>query len=432
MNQQQQIKQGQQLLRQGLVSNALKTWLDGLSQSTNIPEELPYWVVLGGYFRAAGQAERALSLHQHAYGLMGSDAYLRSWLEMQLCLDLLALDQAALAQQALQRACQFADLLCCPILQELLSQIYSALGQDEASANALESAIQLYQDDALAVAQCSLDLLKVYARLPKVRAERLKVAIDVANRHLPLLKDQSRPMCIQLGHACQMLGRDEDAARYFKQALQLPTPKHTKKSKPRRLAMVEYKLQQITSDIEIEMLREKNAAQHQHVKQLETAGFRDEITGLYNSRYLAMRWDDLHQQAQQGTALCLLSIGINLFASISEVLGKDAALLMYIQIGQILQAQCPDDAILVTSGTGSFELILLKHERASVEGIVAAVQDKIAKIEQAYLPEPLSVSAGGAYFIANEARDVFQLRANLALFLAQRQETKQICWDGEA
>jgi diguanylate cyclase (GGDEF)-like protein len=363
--------------------------------------------------------------------LLDDDAYLYSLLKMQLCLDLLALERRDLAQKALLQACEFVDLPRCPILQELLGEVYSAFADDERAALALESAIRLYQTDAISVAQCSLQLLKVYARIDALAPERLSAAIEIANQHLPLLEGQSRQMAIELGRACQVLGRITEAAYYFKQALAMPVSKASKRAKPRRLSMVEYKLQQITSDIEIEMLREKNVAQHQHVQQLETAGFRDEITGLYNTRYLAMRWSHLHQQAKQGLELCMLSIGVNLFASISEVLGKESAVLSYVQIGQILQLECPENAILATSGAGSFELLILGQKKAQVEALIAQVQAKVARIEQAYLPEPLSISIGGAYYEQDEERDVFQLRANLALFLAQRNESQLICWDGE-
>jgi GGDEF domain-containing protein len=428
---QQNISNGRLLMRQGQYGAGIKEWLAGLAASQSLQDELPYWVLLGQVFREAKQAERALSLHQHAFNAVGDDFYLQSLIRMHLALDLLALGDAALAQKLLQQACQFERLAHCPTLQELLGEIYFALAQYELSAQALQLAIELYQDDAIAIAQCSLLLLKTYAQIPDVAPARLAAAIEIAHQHLALLPEQARQLAIELGRACEMLARPNDAAAYFKMALALPAPKSSKKAKPRRLSIVEYKLQQITSDIEIEMLREKNAAQHQQVKQLETAGFRDEVTGLYNSRYLAMRWADLQQLAQQGTELCLLNIAINLFASISEVLGKDLALLTYTQIGHILKYQCPDDAILVTSGTGAFELLLLDRDKTAVEQLIAQVQQKISQIEQVYLPEPLSISVGGAYFETHEARDVFQLRANLALFLAQRKESKQICWDGD-
>ncbi|QLG88736.1 diguanylate cyclase [Chitinibacter bivalviorum] len=430
MDQQQWLSSGQQFERQGQYSAAMKAWLAGLESAQDLSDEVLYWAKIGELLRKANQAERALAVHQHAYMVTQLGDYQHSLLQLQIGLDLLALEQAEMAKQALQRALQFPNVRLCPVLQELISQLQSELGELALAQQALILAIKLYQNDAMAIAHCSLALLKLFAKSPEIGGEQLSWAIDIANQHLPLLIAEARQMAIELGRACQTLGRDQEAAVYFRQALALPAVSAALPSKPRRLAMIEYKLQQITSEIEIELLREKNEVQHQQVQQLEAVGFRDDITGLYHSRYLTMRWEGLLEQAAAGVSLALLSIGIDFYASISEVLGKESAMLIYVQIAQVLQSEAPSDAVLVTSSSGAFELVTLGKHPSQLDEMIAKVQRKISQLEQVYLPEPLSISVGGAMYQAGEARDVFQLRANLALFLAQRKESNHICWDG--
>ncbi|WP_348946037.1 diguanylate cyclase [Chitinibacter sp. FCG-7] len=431
MNQQQQLDKGLALARKGHLKSAVKVWLAGLQAAASLYEEVQYWAVLGAQIRQAGQIEQALAMHTHALQLSANDRYLQSLLQLHLGLDLIDLSQPDLALRALHKAHDFPDIACCPILQELISQIHAHLGDYAQARVALELAIELYADDDLAQAHCSLALLQLYAQRPAVEDERLVRAIEIACRHLHLLEGDRQQMLIELGRACRIVGHEAQAADYFGQALALAGGALPTQHKPRRLSAIEFKLQQITNEIEIELLREKNAAQHQQVQQLETVGFRDEITGLYNPRYFSMRWDALLRQAEGGKPVCLLSIGIDLYASISEVLGKEAALLIYIQIAQILQAECPADAILMTSGTGAFELLVLDMPKQQIEEMMARVQQHMSTLEQGHLPEPLGISIGGAYYQPGETRDIFQLRANLALFLAQRKEMNEISWDGE-
>ncbi|WP_410499375.1 diguanylate cyclase domain-containing protein [Chitinibacter sp. S2-10] len=431
MDRQVLLRKGCDFFRQGQLNAAAKVCLQALQQCPSLLDEVPFWALLGGSLTQGGQPERGLNLHQHALQLARQDDYLLCLLHLHIALDLQAMDEANLAQISLQRGMVFPRLQSCPILQELLCQIYCEQGSPELALQSLELAIELYRDDAIAVAYCSRRLLQLFAACPQVESERLGRALRIAEAHLDFFPANERQMRIELGRACQSLGRDLDAVGYFKQALQLKEQQVMTSSRPRSLIAIERKLQNITSEIEIHLLREQNAEQYQQVQQLESAGFRDDITGLYNARYLEMRWDDFLLQAQRGGQVALLCIGINHYASISEVLGKEVALESYIKVAHLLQADQLGKGFLVTTGLGAFELVLLDMLPAEIEHTFVQVQMHVAQLEQGYWPEPLGISVGGAFYQAGESREIFHLRANLALFLAQRKEMHEICWDGE-
>ncbi|WP_028450298.1 tetratricopeptide repeat-containing diguanylate cyclase [Chitinibacter tainanensis] len=429
MTVQQSLQQGLQFFRQDQLNSAVRVWLRGLNGVSAPADEAPFWCWLGAALRRAGQPAQALLMHQQLLQEQLATPYWLAHARIQLGLDLLAQREPKLAQHYAQPPtaewAQDGELLM------QYAELQLGLADDRGAEQSLETAMQALDTDPLAVAVAGLHLLQLYGRDGQVSAARLQQVIARASGHVALLGQQAqREMWLLLGQACERLGQRQEAVQHFERALACPVSKPTP-AKPRRLSLVEYKLRQMTSEIEIELLREKNAVQHQQVQQLEASGFRDEITGLYNPRYLAMRWHDLHAAVEEGGMLCHVSLGIDLFASISEVLGKDNALVCYHQVARVAQEACPADWILVASGAGAFDLLAANASRTAIEQFYARLQSAVQALDMLYLPEPLHLSAGAAFHQRGEARDILQLRANLALFLAQREQRNQICWDGE-
>ncbi|MFC7418962.1 diguanylate cyclase domain-containing protein [Iodobacter arcticus] len=424
-HQQALLLEGRNLYRQGQPALAISAFLSGIEESLDKGEnEAIYWLELAHLFRETGQVERALALNQYGLQLAADDAYLICAARLGLAADLWVLNKPASALAMMQQSMENPALYECAYLLERLSQLYSLQAEWLQALVLLEKAIALYQNEPLALACCGLALLKLQAKAA-VWSESVD-GIAIVKKYMHLLPNYQREMQTELGHACQALGQFAEAADYFRHALQLA--KVQKKSRPRRLAAVEYKLRHMTSDIEIELLREKNVAQHQQVQELENVSFRDELSGLHNARYLAMRWPALLDQADE-TALCLLSIGIDHFASLREVFGSELAYIAYHQVARILQQHTPAKAILVSAGIGSFSLVLAGMDKAAIEQMAACMQLDVAHLESAHLPEPFSVGMGGAFFQQGDTAEILQLRADLALFLGQRKGQGQLLWD---
>ncbi|AMC36229.1 tetratricopeptide repeat-containing diguanylate cyclase [Janthinobacterium sp. B9-8] len=424
-HQQALLLEGRNLYRQGQPALAISVFLSGIEESLDKGEnEAIYWLELAHLFRETGQVERALALNQYGLQLAADDAYLICAARLGLAADLWVLNKPASALAMMQQSMENPALYECAYLLERLSQLYSLQAEWLQALGLLEKAIALYQNEPLALACCGLALLKLQAKAA-VWSESVD-GIAIVKKYMHLLPNCQREMQAELGHAYQALGQFAEAADYFSHALQLA--KVQKKSRPRRLAAVEYKLRHMTSEIEIELLREKNVAQHQQVQELENVSFRDELSGLHNARYLAMRWPALLDRADE-TALCLLSIGIDHFASLREVFGSELAYIAYHQVARILQQHTPAKAILVSAGIGSFSLVLAGMDKAAIEQMAACMQLDVAHLESAHLPEPFSVGMGGAFFQQGDTAEILQLRADLALFLGQRKGQGQLLWD---
>jgi diguanylate cyclase (GGDEF)-like protein len=428
-HQQELLLKGRSFYRQGDMALAISSFLAGIEESLAADEnEAIYWIELAHLFRETGQSERALALNQYGLQLAEDDDYLLCAARLGLAADLWVLNKQASALSMMQQALANPALYECAYLLERLSQLYTLQEEWLLALGLVEKAIVLYQGDPAAMASCGLALLKLQAKA-KVCSGLLD-GLAIVKEYMHLLPNAQREMQIELGRAYQAAGQFAESATHFMNALQI-SAKAQKKTRPRRLAAVEYKLRHMTSEIEIELLREKNVAQHQQVQELENVTFRDELTGLHNARYLEVCWPSLLDQARDEIPLCLLSLGIDQFASIREVFGSELAYIAYHQVARILQSHLPAKAVLVCKGLGSFSLALLALEKAQIEQFAAQVQQDLARLESTHLPQPLSISMGGAFFQTGDTAEILQLRADLALFLGQRQGLGPLFWDEE-
>ena len=421
-----QLAQGRQLYRQGKTALAMSAFLKGLEGTlqADAQAESLYWSEVAELMRAAGQFDRALALHQHALSLAEHAPCPRCLARLGLAADLWTLGEADASRTMLQLALRHPSLTSSPVLLEKLSRLYAQQQEWLLALDTLEAAIARYQNEATAVASCALALLQLHAhvQLP----ERLSVAVEMMAAHLPHLPHAAREIQIELAQACHRLGRHHDAAMYYQAALQLESQRDRAQPKPRRLLAVEFKLQQTSSDIEIELLRHKNAQQQEQVLQLESTAFRDELTGLHNPRYLQARWPELLGH----TRLILMSLGIAQFTQLREVFGQDVAQACSLRVAQVLQRCQPVGSELIMHSPSEFRLILLNASRHDAEQLAVQIAHAMAQIH-AGLAEDLTLSIGCTQLQAGDTVDVLQLRADLALYLALRQGDAEIVWEGE-
>jgi diguanylate cyclase (GGDEF)-like protein len=271
-----------------------------------------------------------------------------------------------------------------------------------------------------------LAILRLYLRLEVTTG--LAAAIEKASAALDDAAHLHEPLLLLLAQASQRLGRYSVAAAFYQAAMALQF-KQAKK-RPRRLLDVEFKLQKTTSEIEIDLLRHKNALQHEQVRQLESTTYRDALTGLHNLRYLQARWDELMVQAHQSHVLSVMHLGVDQSTHLREVMGDAVADECAQRIANVLRRYCPNNAELVAANNNEFRLVWPQAASPAVVQLVSEIQQAVSELDCAHLPEALTVSIGCTAYHPGDSVDVLQLRADLALYLAMRRGAGAVVWEG--
>nr|WP_314898663.1 GGDEF domain-containing protein [uncultured Deefgea sp.] len=248
------------------------------------------------------------------------------------------------------------------------------------------------------------------------------------------LSNHHEALLLALAQCSERLAHYSEAVHFYQAAIALQAQHKTSKKTPRRLLGVELKLQQTISDIEIEVLRNNNAQQIEQVRLLESATYRDQLTGLHNLRYLQARWGEILEQAQlrvgQPQTLCLIHIGVDQSTFLRDVLGDDIANDSVLRIANVLRRIRPEGAILVAANNNQFRMIWPQTEQAAVNALIHFIQQEVALLDCSQLPEALTVSFGCTELAKGDVLDVLQLRADLALYLALRSGAGAIVWEG--
>ncbi|MGL4995752.1 MAG: GGDEF domain-containing protein, partial [Deefgea sp.] len=304
----------------------------------------------------------------------------------------------------------------------LQQQWPQALQQLEAAASAVDEAdVQVLH----------LAILQIYLQLPTTeglagaleRAKTAQASLPANHLHEALL--------LAMARCCERLAHYAEAAAFYQSFIALQSEQKKTIKTPRRLMSIELKLQQTISEIEIDVLRNKNAQQIEQVKRLESATYRDTLTGLHNLRYLQARWDELLTQAQQTQALCVIHMGVDQSTHLRDVMGDEVANESALRIANLLRRCCPDEGVLVAANNSEFRLIWPTARKTQVAQLIEDIQYEVALLDCSQLPEALTVSFGCTVFQDGDRVDVLQLRADLALYLAMRRGAGAVVWEDQ-
>jgi len=421
---------GRALQRQGHPKRAMQALLDGLALAQNSKgDEAGYWLAIANLGHEAGEYATALALHQRALALARCDKQ-RCSAQLGLAADLWAMGEETTALVLQQAALSFAGLAADPVLLEESARLYRLQQQWLLALQQYTAAVSaVTETDALAL---HLAILEVHLQLPTI--DGLAVAVEQAKQALALsvATHLHEPLLLALAQSCERLAHYVAAAEFYQAAIALQTAQKKVLKTPRRLLGIELKLQQTISEIEIDVLRHKNAQQIEQVQRLESATYRDSLTGLHNLRYLQARWDDLLAQAQQTHALCVIHMGVDQSTHLRDVMGDEVANESVLRIANVLRRCCPADGVLVAANNSEFRLLLPLAEKAPVQHLIDMIQREVALLDCTQLPEALTVSFGCTAFQAGDHVDVLQLRADLALYLAMRRGAGAVVWEAQA
>ncbi|QZA81054.1 tetratricopeptide repeat-containing diguanylate cyclase [Deefgea piscis] len=417
---------GRTLLQQGQSHQALQHFLDGLAHAqSEQSNEAGYWLAIADIVHDSGQFERALSLHQHALSLAEGEAHYCS-AYLGLAADLWAMGQVAAAYPLQAQALAMAVLQDDAVLLVQSARLYQLQQQWPAALAQFEQAVLLVDDCESFMLHWSI--LSLYLQINQT--DGLPAAISRASSALAHAgaSDLRGALLIKLAQASQAC-QQYTAAVDFYQAAMLHSAQQKKPPRPRRLREVEFKLQQTTSEIEIDLLRLKSAQQDEQVRLLESTTYRDAVTGLHNLRYLEARWPMLLALAIDHPSLCVLHCGVDQSTYLREVMGEAKSNDCSLRIAKVLQDALPEGAELIAGGQLVFKLMLPASSADLANALIEQIQQQIAQLDFSDLPEALTLSMGGTIYQQGDTVDVLQLRADLALYLAMRHGAGAVVWE---
>lgn len=173
-------------------------------------------------------------------------------------------------------------------------------------------------------------------------------------------------------------------------------------------------------------LAQKNKAMEMANKKLEQLSVTDELTGLWNRRYL---WDRLSEEITKANrfhqTVCCLMIDIDDFKIINDTHGHITGDSVLIEIGRILKSQCRTHDLLARFGGEEF--IMLLHQ-TDLEGAVLLARRLVKSVEKHKFttedqkPFRVTVSIGVATYPAEDTASMNDLvkKADEGLYQAKR------------
>ncbi len=168
---------------------------------------------------------------------------------------------------------------------------------------------------------------------------------------------------------------------------------------------------------------------------LKTIAITDELTGLYNRKYLHSRLDaEISRAKRYGTSLSCVLIDIDFFKSVNDMYGYDWGDVLLKKIAQMLEALIRKEDILTRYGDEEFILVLPNTSEEQAFIFAERFRRDIEKME--FIPasederHPITISGGiSAYpFLENveENSNTIIRYAEHALYSAKKRGKNQI------
>ena len=425
----------------GHPTAAIRVWLQCLSVAVACSAVECYveaCLGIGDLYVVHEEREQAFYYHSLAYefaGLLGNDD-LRAKSGLFLAADLIQLKRFDIAKSILLSTEQHLILpLRRDWLAELcnyLGRIYSESGEFDLARHYLDRAYEINLETGYLWDQ-TVTLLALGRMTRKQgndpESERFLLrALDVVGRfgaanltmqiHEELTKlyeargDHARAVMHYIGfHDHYMLiTREGQAARHAKHSA-------------RRLANIEIKLRLMSSALEVQQLRMQSEAHNKQMKQLETAAYRDSLTGIYNRRTLDQRLPDLVQLAQDsGTPLSMLVIDFDHFKRINDGFSHLTGDRVLQQGALLLQDGIREADLLARYGGEEFTLVLPGATLAVAAQIAERIRRRVAEFDWNSIAPSLkvTVSIGCAQLRPQDNGESLLALADEALYRAKR------------
>ncbi len=190
----------------------------------------------------------------------------------------------------------------------------------------------------------------------------------------------------------------------------------------RRLQNVEMKLKLLSSELEVNQLKQLRDQEVGRLRELESAVYHDSLTGVYNRRALDERLPELLRltQEDQGNLLAIM-IDFDHFKQINDLFSHHTGDMVLRTACDVLAKLTRDNDMLARYGGEEFVLIVHHIDTAIASKIAERMRRKIEQFNWSELQIGLqvSISLGGAVWQYGESAAELLARADKALYAAK-------------
>ncbi|QZA81332.1 GGDEF domain-containing protein [Deefgea piscis] len=366
---------------------------------------------------------------------LSADQDLRCKTRLHLSATLLSLREFSLAYDVLQQAKTFLIL---PLRRDWQAEIFNYLGlihveQGESSLalDCLQMACQINAEAGFVWGQTVnlLGLGKLSFRLDQPQA-----ALSYLQQALALVDEfQDLYLLQQIHYQLYLIYEAQgDAVRammhhiaYHDHFMKLQRQKEYSQFRAndkRRLQNVEMKLKLLSSELEVNQLKQQRHQEVDRLRELESAVYHDGLTGVYNRRALDERLPELLRltQESQGNLLAIM-IDFDHFKQINDHFSHHIGDVVLRTACDVLSKLSRDNDMLARYGGEEFVLIVHHIDIAIASHIAERMRQKIEQFNWADLQTGLcvSISLGCAVWQYGESAEQLLARADKALYAAK-------------
>lgn len=188
-------------------------------------------------------------------------------------------------------------------------------------------------------------------------------------------------------------------------------------------------IQSILAALERVRLRQELQSAHRHLAEMAT---RDELTGLFNRRYLMQSLEtELNRARRYGQPLTLCMFDLDHFKQLNDTHGHDAGDTVLRAVAETLQQTVRSPDIAGRYGGEEFMVLLINTDLAKAKLFGNRLRERIGEREYSFTggaPMAVTCSIGLAqYKPAEEDAPALVSRADKAMYDAKKQGRNQVC-----
>ena len=178
-------------------------------------------------------------------------------------------------------------------------------------------------------------------------------------------------------------------------------------------------------------MQEEEALLHERERSLEAISVTDELTGLFNRRFLnASLIKKIAATRRSGTNLSLLMLDIDHFKDFNDTYGHPEGDKVLAALGRLLKETLREEDIACRYGGEEFVVILHNAGREAANEAASRIRTRFAKLP--FTPRPakavhLTISIGAAVLIPGETGEHLIFRADQALYRAKQTGRNRVC-----